>query len=334
MARPIDEFAVAWEALAGDGEGEGWRCIPVDPAGPCQLLAARRFPGNREALLAGFKRVKVPSADSLPEGGGFEVAKEDPRGDGKTWIALTRKDSGGAELFAEMVRDVAGAMDAARGRGEEGVLRAMLSRVRAWQEFMRRSPRGLSPEAELGLAGELFVLSCFLKAGVEPASAVGAWVGPLDGIQDFELGRGAVEVKATLSMSGFPAKIGSLEQLDNSIRAPLFLVGVRFRLSESGRTLGDLAADVGRLLSGECGAAADYEDRLISAGFPPAHADRYTRRLVVDAVRGLEVGEGFPRFVPGSVPDAIRKINYQLDLDRVAGRSVSLDEVVQRLGVA
>ena len=46
MARPIEEFAVAWQALSGKGDGTGWRCIPVSPAGPCPLLAARRFPGN------------------------------------------------------------------------------------------------------------------------------------------------------------------------------------------------------------------------------------------------------------------------------------------------
>ena len=54
MARPIDEFLLAWNSLSGSAEQDGWRSIPVTPAGPCVLQAGRRFPGNEESLLAGF----------------------------------------------------------------------------------------------------------------------------------------------------------------------------------------------------------------------------------------------------------------------------------------
>ena len=96
---------------------------------------------------------------------GFEVAREDPHGDGNTWIALTRKDAGSEEMFAEIVLDVVGTMDAVSESDEEVILRTMLSRVRAWQEFMRKTPRGLSPEAEIGLAGELTFLGHVARCG-------------------------------------------------------------------------------------------------------------------------------------------------------------------------
>lgn len=334
MARPIEEFAIAWQALSGNGGGEGWRCISVSPAGVCPILAARRFPGNEEAMLAGFHSAKAPSKESLPEGVGFEVAREDPHGDGKTWIALTRKDSGGEEMFAEMVCDVAGTMDAVAASGEESVLRAMLSRIRAWQEFMRRTPRGLSPEAEVGLAGELAFLELLLDAGMSAQSVVESWLGPTGGIQDFEVGSGSVEVKSTLSSNGFPAKIGSLEQLDDSFRSPLFIAGVRFVQGGAGRTLGDMASDLSGKLSATPGCAADFADRLVAAGFPPAHYGRYTRRFSMESVRILEVDGDFPRFVPGNVADAIRRVKYELDLDRLPGGGTTVSEVIERLGVA
>ena len=55
MPRPIDEFGAAWEALSGSGAEAGWCGIPVARAGVCELMAARRFPGNEEALLARCK---------------------------------------------------------------------------------------------------------------------------------------------------------------------------------------------------------------------------------------------------------------------------------------
>ena len=334
MARPIEEFAVAWQALSGTGDGEGWRCIAVSPAGPCPVMAARRFPGNEEAMLAGFREVKVPAKGALPEGVGFEVACEDPHRDGTNWIALTKKDAGGEEMFSEMVCDVAGKMDSVSESGEEAVMRAMLSRVWAWQEFMRKTPRGLSLEAEIGLAGELTLLSLLLNAGMHSRSVVESWLGPTGGIQDFEIGTGAIEVKATLSTSGFPAKIGSLEQLDDSVKSPLFLVGVRFVEAASGSPLGEMAREIGERLATDSGGDADFVDRLVAAGFPPAHFDRYTRRFSPVSIRLLEVSAGFPRIVLGDVAGAIRKVQYELDLEKVSGKELELKQVLERLGVA
>jgi len=319
MARPIEEFVLAWGALSGRSEDDGWRGIPVAPAGPCALMAGRRFPGNEEALLAGFSKAKVPTAEKLPEGRGFPVCRADPHGDGKTWIALSRKESGSVELFAEMVGDVAGAMDAEAAEGEERILRAMLSRVRAWQEFMRKGAQALSPEAEIGLVGELSFLRSIIEAGVPAVIAVESWVGPVDGIQDFVLGTGAVEVKATLASRGFPAKIGSLEQLDDSVRKPLFVAGVRFVQRDSGRNLPEWAAGVREMISGDAEASGMFADRLLAAGYHEAHADRYPRRFAHEGTKVVEVGDGFPRIIPGNVPDGIRKVIYEIDLDRAPG---------------
>jgi hypothetical protein len=334
MARPIEEFAVAWEALSGKEDGTGWRCIAVSPTGPCSLLAARRFPGNEQAILAGFRTAKAPPKELMPEGVGFEVAREDPYGDGSTWIALTRKDAGSEEMFAEIVQDVVGTMDAVSEAGEEVILRTMLSRVRAWQEFMRKTPRGLSPEAEVGLAGELSVLGMLLDAGISAASAVEAWLGPVGGVKDFELGTGSIEVKSTLSNNGFPAKINSLEQLDDSFRSPLYLVGMRFSLAAGGSTLGEIATCLIERLSHGSGAASAFVDSLLAAGLPPAQFNNYIRRFVLVSCRILEVREGFPRFVPSGVAEAVRRVYYELDLDKITDHELDIVEALERLGIA
>ncbi len=333
MARPIDEFVLAWGALSGEAGREGWRSIPVVSAGPCVLMAGRRFPGNEEALLAGFRGVSIASAEKLPEGGGFEVSRSDPHNDGKTWIALTRKESGSVELFAEMVGDVAGAMDVAAPGGEESVLRALLTRVRAWQEFMRRGIQALSPEAELGLVGELAVMKGILEAGVSPLMAVEAWVGPIGGIQDFNLGDGALEVKATLSEKSFPAKIGSMEQLDDDIFRPLFLVGLRFSQRESGSSLPDMAAQLSHFLGPFPEVGQGFSDRILASGYHASHAANYRRRFSLEKARVLEVGDSFPRIVRGDVPDAITRVKYEIDLDRILGADVGLSGALARLGV-
>ena len=333
MARQIDEFVMAWGALAGISDMQGWRSISVAPAGSCTLMAGRRFPGNHEALLAGFSEVSLPFAENLPAGNGFEVCRADPHGDGRSWIALTRRESGSLDLFTEMVADVAGALDAINDEGEDKLLRVFLLRIRSWQEFMRHGLQALSPEAEIGLVGELFVLGSIIECGVPAALAVEAWVGPLEGIQDFELGTGAVEVKATLSSQGFPIKIDSLEQLDDSLRKPLFLAGAQFAQRESGMNLPEFAAFVRSLMAGDNEALRVYEDRLLAAGFLAAHSDRYSRRFMVDKTKIVEVSNGFPRLVPGAVPAAIRRATYEIDFSQVAEAAVDMKEALKRLGV-
>lgn len=333
MARPIDEFVLAWGALSGEAGLEGWRSIPVASAGPCVLMAGRRFPGNEEALLAGFARASVPSAETLPEGGGFEVSRADLHDDGKIWMALTRKESGSVELFAEMVGDVAGAMDVAAPSGEESVLRALLTRVRAWQEFMRRGVQALSPEAELGLVGELAVMEGILGAGVAPFMAVEAWVGPIGGIQDFNLGDGALEVKATLSERSFPAKIGSLEQLDDCTFWPLFLAALRFSQRESGRSLPDMVAQLSHFLGRFPEVGQGFSERILASGYHASQAANYRRGFSLEKVRVLEVGDAFPRIVRDDVPDAITRVKYEIDIDRIPGADLGLSGALAKLGV-
>lgn len=332
MPRPIDEFVAAWEALSGSGAEAGWRGIPVARAGVCELMAARRFPGNEEALLARFPTARPSSSERFPEGKGFEVLRADPFGDGMTWIALTRKESGSTELFAEMVSDVAGAMDNVALEGEVSVLKTMLRRVRMWQQFMSRGTGTLSPEAELGLAGEIFFMARLLDASVSHESILSGWVGPDDAPQDFLLGDGAIEVKATMSSSGFPVKIGSLEQLDDAVASPLFLAAVRFSAGEGGSTLPEMVADVERRLEGELGAVDFLRERLMVAGYSEAHAGQYTRRFEPKEKRVLSVSEGFPRLTPGVVPAGVTRAFYEINLDHAGDFLRDFDEILFQLG--
>jgi hypothetical protein len=332
MPRPIDEFIAAWEALSGSGAKAGWRGIPVARAGTCELFAARRFPGNEEALLARFPTVRLSSSDRLPEGKGFEVMRADPFGDGMTCLALSRKESGSPELFAEMVGDVAGAMDAAAPEGEASVLRTMLRRVRMWQQFMSRGTGPLDPEAELGLAGELFFMARLIDAGVSHESVLSGWVGPDDAPQDFLLGDGAIEVKATMSSSGFLVKIGSLEQLDDATVSPLFLAAVRFAGGEVGLTLPEMVAEVERRLEGEPGAVDRLRERLSAAGYSEVHAGHYSRRFDPKDRRVLSVSEGFPRITRAALPSGVIRAVYEINLDHVRDFLRDFDDVLAQLG--
>lgn len=332
MTRANDEFQLAWSSLVHPVDGEGWRAIPVTTAGGYQLAAGRRKPGNEEAMLASFSGASVPAAERLPEGEGFSVERVDLLGDGDVWVALSRKPSGGIELFSAMVGNVVEALENEPASDAQRLLRVFLGRVRAWQEFMRKGAQPLGPEAEVGLVGELLALSAIIDAGLPAAVACEAWLGPMGGLRDFEIGTGGIEVKSALGAAGFPARVGSLEQLDDTVRQPLFVAGVRLRQVADGASLPEHVETLRDIVRGDAEAERLLSERLVAAGYFDAHAGRYSRRFSASGMRILEVVEGFPRLTPGRVPNGVSRASYEIDLDRVAGAGLSVEESLRKLG--
>lgn len=331
MARPSEELAVAWKSLASaDEQSEGWRSGPISRHGVILLHAGRRFPGGFEALLARFSAATIPSAAKLPEGLGFRIERAN-QDDGVTWLALTRKPDGCLDLFSAMACDIADALDTCPATDEPKALATLLGRARAWQEFMRKGSAPLEAEAEVGLFGELMALRAILEAGLAPTAACEAWRGPLGGLRDFEIGTGGIEIKSTLSSTGFSARIGSLDQLDDAIRQPLFVAGLRLRQTESGFSLPDAVETLRDIVMGEHEAERLLAEGIIAAGYLDAHAGQYARRFEITESRLLRVTDGFPRMTPSSVPQGVTRASYEIDLDKAQGHSASFVEALKEL---
>lgn len=325
----------AWRALAGGDQTEGWRTISVASPGTCRIFAGRRFPENEESLLIGFSTAVVPPTDQLPRGRGFHVSRADVTATGLqgSWIAVSRMATGSLDLFELMAEDLVGSVSAQQGRDEQRALQFVLARIRAWQDFMQREGEGvLSAEAELGLMGELQILSQVLDAASDLYAAVDAWKGPLGGLQDFAIGQGAMEVKATVAPVGFPARIGSLMQLDDSLLRPLFLVGVRLAVAAGGRTLPESIAAIKEALKDEQLTLRLFETRLLHAGYLESAKEHYVRRFSVGEVIVLRIAETTPRLTRANVPAAVSEAQYELDLSLISEGRTTLTDTLAELG--
>jgi hypothetical protein len=246
MAAPseIKGLHAAWRALTVRQDEEGWRTISVSVHAPCTILAGRRMPGGEEAVLLGFHSITEIPESHLPQGHGFELLKlpTDPTGVHHLVLALARRMGSSAELFGMMAEDLVTLIGDCAMEDDRGILQRFLGRIRAWQDFMDRHNRGvLSAEAEQGLFGELVVLERMLEADIPAEIVLNAWQGPINGVHDFALGIGAIEVKTSLSAGRFLATISSLEQLDEKLRQPLFFAAVRLGLDPAGTTLPTIA---------------------------------------------------------------------------------------------
>lgn len=330
-----DELRAAWRALAGDDLKVGWRTIAVARGSVCRILAGRRFPSNEEAILFGFHTARLPSLADLPQGRGFEVCLANLKAeDGSIWVALCRQSAGSLELFEAMAADVISTLARLNGANERTILETLVERIRAWQDFMRRGTEAtLGVEAELGLVGELEVLRELIAAGVDEAEAIDAWKGPLDAVHDFSLRGGAIEVKSTLSSAGFPARIASLEQLDDSRVHTLFLAGLRFRLDPQGMTLPELAQLISEQLTSQPPIEQAFNNLLLKAGLVRAFSGRYGRRFRRLEMHVFDVRGHFPRLTRAGTPREIMAVRYELDLDLIGGAGLGLVPALHKMGV-
>lgn len=336
MAHQSEDFKLAWQSLSGIDPTPGWQAITLTPIGPIQIQAGKRTPDNLEAILFSFLNEQIPSTEKLPQGQGFSVERANSSGSEWTQLALTRKLAGSLELFAAMAHDVITNLERASAASTSTtmLLRIFLGRVGAWQEFMRRGSVPLSPENEIGLVGELKLLSRLIEVGIPVSIAVNAWTGPTtDGLRDFSLGTGAIEVKSTISSNGFVATIGSLDQLDDANCKPLFLAALKLTVDESGQTLPDLVVEVSEKIAIDPFALAEFENRLLYASYLSSHEHHYQRRFSAREESILEVDKDFPFMTHGNVKTGVISARYQINLEPLLGQKIELKFALAKLGV-
>lgn len=334
MLTDTEELGLAWRALAGQTRDNGRVTVPLG-AGNGRFRAGIVYPSGEETLLVGFNLDIMPRRTELPEASGFrvEVSSESFDAAWSRWLCLTRQEGAGIDLFGQMAADVVSAVMSAGERSDAALLTVMLSRVKAWQAFMRRPKSGLlSPEEEAGLFGELTVLRRLVEHGGAVGPVIDAWVGPARGLQDFQSAALGLEVKSTLSVAGFPARISSLEQLDPLAGRPVLLAAVRLCLQENGLSLPGMVEEIRALALPHPRAAGALERLLMLAGYHDEAAQSYTRRFGCVEIRVFDVDDAFPRLIRSEVRPEIREATYDIDIDLVTATPETLESALVRFG--
>jgi len=331
MAKLIDEVRLAWESIRTVQGASGWTAVGVLPSKPGRFKAGRNSPEHCEAILVSFLTSAITQNEKLPEGLGFRVNRLDSETGEMTWLALTRNPNGNLELFSAMVSDVLEALTGAGNRDHVTELRIFLGRIRAWQEFMRRGAIPLSPEQEVGLVGELILLEMILESGVHPQDAVGAWNGPLSGLRDFVIGFGAIEVKTTIASVGLTAKIGSLEQLDDTTCKPIFLCAIKCALTSSGQTINEKISSLRSLLAPDSMALLDFNNRITASGYLQSDVSQYHRRFSFREIFIFEVNDNFPRLTPSNIMLGVVSVKYEINLEPFRDQAIELTTTLKKL---
>jgi hypothetical protein len=297
------------EAAAAAPSGREWRGIALSVASPLKLTAAVREPDARIALLLESSLTLAPASLFRMQAEGVSVADQRRPDENICRIAVTLERDELRDVFEVLVLDIIGVASDAITPVE--AIRQVERRLLAWQACLRLRRRALSKEEQIGLLGELEILR-LIAAEIGFHHAIEAWQGPLCRLHDFSRSGTAVEVKAVLGV-GALLYISRFEQLVDAGLSALLVARPRFREDPAGRTLPKTVDDIReQIRQSEPDILWLFNDRLLHAGYIDGRSDDRLR-VHLDDVYGFEVGEGFPRITPSSIPLGIVEVRYAID---------------------
>jgi hypothetical protein len=190
-----------------------------------------------------------------------------------------------------------------------------------WRAFWSVPPEGLSREQQLGLLGELWVLTRWLPA--VNVRSVRSWEGPLGGRHDFAGSTLSVEVKTSGAPTGPTVhRVQSLDQLGAPVSGALLLLSLRFLPDPLGDITLDAVVERARQAAAGDGVADELDRRLAAVEWSPADIGRYARRWRLSHQLLYEVTGSFPRLTTDSfaqgLPDGVVDVGYTLDMSACA----------------
>ena len=188
--------------------------------------------------------------------------------------------------------------------------------LHTWQEFFKGSRQPLGEQAQLGLMGELAVLNNVVLNQLKPKNALDTWKGPSRGLHDFVFEMCHIEVKSSIGINNRRFVINGESQLTISPEKQLFILNPVFEISDNGESLSDMVASAKMLISSDRIAMDIMETLLAKAGYHQIHSDYYLAeglKLLSSSIITYQVGDGFPRLLPGSSGEFIGVNDYTID---------------------
>ncbi len=313
--------------------GAGHLRIKLDSQAPVALYLAVAEPSGCRLLAMDFPQ----DVDAAPlrelRLRGVEVSKSPfPLSVSGSTVSLAASSAEYNDIFAALAEDVLLAAEAA---ALGSVVEAVAARLAHWQRFLEKTaPEGLSPDEQAGLFGELWFLTGHLVPTAGRLAAVGTWRGPLGGLQDFQTGAWAVEVKTTRQAAPAAVRIASERQLQSDGLEFLGLVIVALEPRTGGTpTLVDAVVEARASVQSEPAALDLLQDRLLSAGWADPQASRYRHTSYnVRWALACEVGTDFPRLTEHDLPMGVGEVSYGVAVDSCKQHEIGFPALLARIG--
>jgi hypothetical protein len=283
-------FGTSFVKVARDYSGRPKLLIPSSSQEP--------FSESQMRLTSGLSI----SQSNFPDAAGLPVH----------YLVLSSQRNDVDDLFSLLAQDICEHLSE---KDDFSLVNLVHERIAEWQGLLSRFTNGEpSPNAQLGLLGELLVLRELEQS--MGSDALQCWFGSGGSRHDFEASTWALEVKSSLMLSRRIARVHGLNQLNATNGSTLRLIHLQFERALGGASIESVVRELETKFT-----LTLFEERL-SPFFPDGLSDlpSWASRLEVNLF-GFSlhsVNEDFPKITSDLLgPHAKRfsRLEYDIDLE-------------------
>ncbi|MCR6659796.1 MAG: PD-(D/E)XK motif protein [Asticcacaulis sp.] len=320
-----DDALERWKRLRNDGSGDGFTEVPSLPS----VIETGYGPIRYALGPQGQPRLLIPCAPATthPEikpAARLSVTLTQFSVSGRPvrFIDVTCLDRTLDRVFAELAGDI---LNRVRDGGVPGA--AVTGAIRDFRDLLENiAPEEIAESVIMGLLGELMMMERL--AGFSRRAA-NCWTGPYEQRHDFRQDLSAIEVKTSGRSDKTTVSINGADQLAAPAGGRLVLVHYRVeRTSEGPLSISSVCARLRQ---------SGVDTEVLTAGLEQlgcSEPDGEAWNRVTFSPEGFaayNVGAGFPRIVSsafeqGRIPDGIKSLKYDVDLQHAETWRLSSEE--------
>ena len=217
--------------------------------------------------------------------------------------------------------------------GEKSV-KCFLENLFSAKDFFEEDnvPRKLTKESQIGLYGEIYVLSKILVKKLANEIAISAWTGPSKK-HDFTTENKLIEVKTTVTNTK-KINTSSTNQIAPVFDKKLELVFLQMKKSNTGLSLNEIIDEYTNKLKSESELLHnDFLLKLTQCNYLDMHREEYKEKYLIDKNNFYEIRENFPYIKRVETPVEISdlSITYKIDLDKCEEFRINEDNLLEKL---
>jgi hypothetical protein len=194
------------------------------------------------------------------------------------------------------------------------------------------APRKLTKESQIGLYGEVFVLSKILTKKLDNEGLINSWTGPSKK-HDFTTEKILIEIKTTTTNSK------KINTSSNNQIAPVFdkalnIIFLQIKNSSNGFSLVDVINNYLTILKTESEILHnDFLLKLAQCNYLDVHKDEYTEKYEIDKTNYFEVRDDFPYIKKVEIPEELSDltITYKIDLEKCEDFRINEEQLLSKI---
>ena len=194
------------------------------------------------------------------------------------------------------------------------------------------APRKLTKESQIGLYGEVYVLSKILTKKLTNKDSINSWTGPSKK-HDFTTENILLEIKTTTT------NLRKINTSSNNQIAPVFdkelnIIFLQIKENIKGLSLVNIINNYLTILKAESEILHnDFLLKLAQCNYLDIHKDEYSQKYSVDKANYFEVRDDFPYIKKVEIPDELSdlSITYKIDLEKCEDFRINEEQLINKI---